>query len=203
MTSTLNQAGILPLSQPYNCSLWNYQGTESVTAIPDPNIIDWVLVGLRDAPDAISATSATIFAQQAAFLLNNGTIVGMDGNSLLSFYHTINHSLFAAIWHRNHPGVISANPLLMNSLTYSYDFSAGEGQVLGHKDLGGGVFGMFAGDGNADDQVNNGDKIDIWALQAGTGGYLSGDFNMDIQVNNNDKNDIWIPNTGMGGQVPE
>ncbi|MCD4677782.1 MAG: hypothetical protein K8S18_17565, partial [Desulfobacula sp.] len=90
---------------------------------------------------------------------------------------------------------------------YSYDFTTGSGQVYGganaHKEIGPGTWGMTGADGNADGQVNNGDKIDVWSLQAGSGGYLTGDFNLDSQVNNGDKNDVWIPNTGSGGQVPD
>ncbi|MBN1340883.1 MAG: hypothetical protein JXA03_16265, partial [Bacteroidales bacterium] len=63
--------------------------------------------------------------------------------------------------------------------------------------------GMTGADGNADQQINNGDKNDVWIQQAGTGGYKAGDFNLDAQVNNGDKNDVWVPNTGLGGQVPE
>jgi hypothetical protein len=62
---------------------------------------------------------------------------------------------------------------------------------------------MAAADGNADSQINNADKNDVWAVQAGASGYLPGDFNMDTQVNNSDKNDAWAPNTGLGGQVPQ
>ncbi|MBN1338236.1 MAG: hypothetical protein JXA03_02870 [Bacteroidales bacterium] len=60
---------------------------------------------------------------------------------------------------------------------YSYDFTTGASQAYGgtqgHKELAPGIWGMTGADGNADSQVNNGDKIDQWA-----------------------------PNTGMGGQVP-
>ncbi|MCD4734485.1 MAG: hypothetical protein K8R53_00450, partial [Bacteroidales bacterium] len=71
-----------------------------------------------------------------------------------------------------------------------------------HKEIGTGIWGMIGADGNADSQINNADKLDVWAVQAGSGGYQNGDFNLDAQVNNSDKNDVWIPNTGLGGQVP-
>jgi len=62
---------------------------------------------------------------------------------------------------------------------------------------------MVGGDGDANNQIENADKNDVWAVQAGASGYLSGDFTMDVQVNNTDKNDIWAPNSGKGGQVPD
>ena len=102
---------------------------------------------------------------------------------------------------------MSAVPLVENGGIYSYDFTTGAGQVhgssLAHKQIATGIWGMAAADGNADGQINNGDKNDVWVVQAGASGYMAGDFNMDSQVNNGDKNDRWVPNTGMGGQVPD
>ncbi|MCD4744915.1 MAG: hypothetical protein K8R58_01295 [Bacteroidales bacterium] len=198
---------ILPLDQPYNIAPWNYAGTESVTSIPNSNIVDWLLVELRDTTEAQYASSLTKIAQQAAFVLNDGSIVGTDGSSILSFNHSIIHNLFVVIWHRNHLGVISANAVTKTGSVYTYDFTTGSGQAYGgangHKEIGTGVWGMIGGDGDANKQISNADKNDVWAVQAGTSGYLSGDFTMDIQVNNTDKNDIWAPNSGKGGQVPD
>ncbi|MCD4736756.1 MAG: LamG domain-containing protein, partial [Bacteroidales bacterium] len=206
MNTDLNPADI-PFSQPYNIAPWNYTGTETVAAIPNADVVDWVLVELRDTTEASLATSQTIIAQQAAFLLNDGSIVGLDGSTILSFNNSIIHSLFAVIWHRNSIGIMSAFPLIETGGTYKYDFTTSSGQVYGggnaHKEIATGIWGMTGADGNADGQINNGDKIDVWSPQAGSGGYLSGDFNLDSQVNNGDKNDIWIPNTGSGGQVPD
>jgi len=61
---------------------------------------------------------------------------------------------------------------------------------------------MIAGDGNADGQVSNADKLEVWTIQSGNSGYLAGDFNMDTQVNNADKIDLWAPNSGRSCQVP-
>ncbi len=111
MTTAIN--GILPLEQPYNTAPWNYNGGESVPSIPTTDIVDWVLVELRDAPDAASAIPATIISQHAAFLRNDGQIVGLDGVSELTFYSTVNQQLFGVVWHRNHLGVMSAFPLAL------------------------------------------------------------------------------------------
>ncbi|MCD4745396.1 MAG: choice-of-anchor D domain-containing protein [Bacteroidales bacterium] len=197
----------LPLSQPYNTAPWNYTGTESVASIPNTDVIDWVLIELRDTTDASLATGETMIAQQAAFILNDGDIVGLDGSSILSFNHSIIHSLFVVIWHRNHLGIMSANAVTETGGIYTYDFTTGAGQIYGdangHKEIGAGVWGMIGGDGDANSQIGNADKNDVWAVQAGTSGYLSGDFTMDVQVNNSDKNDVWAQNSGKGGQVPD
>lgn len=207
MNATLNSNGFIPLNQPYNSAPWLYNGTEAVATIPNSNVVDWILIELRDAANAASATSATMVEMKAAFLLRNGSIVGLDGSSLVQSSVTITQNLFVVIWHRHHLGIMSANPLSSGGGIYTYDFSTGPGQVtggsLGYKQLATGIWGMVGGDGNSDDQVNSLDKNDIWAPQAGFSGYVQGDFNMDSQVNNNDKNDIWAINAGTGGQVPD
>ena len=61
MLTPLNLGGMIPLSQPYNMLPWNYNGTESTAVVP-ANVVDWVLVELRDATSAANATSATRIA---------------------------------------------------------------------------------------------------------------------------------------------
>lgn len=208
--------GVISLNHPFNPPLpyfgnpapeWYYTGSESVPAIPNANVVDWIYVQLRDAVDANSATGATIIAEKAGFLLNDGSIVDLDGSSNLQFTETISSNLFVAVWQRNHLGIMSANPLPFAGGTYTYDFSAGVGQVYGatlaHKELSPGVWGMVSGDGNADGNISNTDKNDVWVPQAGAAGYLESDFNLDGNSNNADKLDFWVPNSGSGSQVPD
>jgi len=197
----------LPLSQPFNNPPWNYTSCENVPAIPSSDIVDWVLVELRDAPDAGSAIGTTMVARQAAFLMNDGTILRTDGINQIKFDVTPTYDLFAVIWHRNHLAIMTGNPLVKVGSTYTFDFTTSSGQVyggsLGYKEIGPGVWGLIGGDGDANGQVNNSDKNDVWAIQAGSSGYFAGDFNLDSQVNNNDKIDVWTPNGGGGSQVPD
>ena len=205
MFTNLNPAHI-PLAQPYNSTPWNYIGTESVTSIP-ANVVDWILLELRDATDAALATSATVIHRQAVFVLSDGTVVATDGSSNPEFTEPVANNLYVVIYHRNHLSIMSANALTQTGGVYSYDFTTGSSQVYGgangHKEVGTGIWGMIGGDGNADGQVNNGDKNDVWTPQAGTAGYKAGDYNLDTDVNNGDKNDILLPNAGTGGQVPD
>ena len=203
MNTDLNPT-IIPLSQPYNVSPWNYSGTETVAAIP-ADVVDWVLVEFRDAADAESATSATMIQQQAAFILNNGSIITIDGSSDIALNQNIDQSLFVVVFHRNHLAIMSANPLTETGGVYTYDFTTPEGQANGtdaQKNLGSGLYGMYAGDSDANGTVESGDKI-IWGTQAGLKGYFSGDYNMNGQVTNQDKNEIWFENNGKAKQVPE
>ncbi|MBN3036211.1 MAG: PKD domain-containing protein [Bacteroidales bacterium] len=206
MSTHLSSLATFPLSQPYQGAPWNYAGSEAVSSAPGSPVTDWILLELRDAPSAGQATISTRLARRALFILSDGTIRDLDASSLPTFSLTVQHQLFAVIWHRNHLGVMSANPLPSAGVTRSYDFTGSAAQIyggaLGCRELAPGVWGMTGGDGDASGEINNGDKIEVWSPQAGNGGYLPGDFNMDTEVNNDDKNELWGPNTGRGSQVP-
>ena len=111
MDNDLSDLGLLPALQPYNTAPWNYPGTESLGIIPLPNKVDWVIIELRDAPIASSATPATTIARKAGIIMNDGSVVNPDGSPNLEFSNTINYQLFVVIWHRNHLGMMSAFPL--------------------------------------------------------------------------------------------
>ncbi|MCD4736267.1 MAG: hypothetical protein K8R53_09505, partial [Bacteroidales bacterium] len=208
MIPYLNALSQLPLSQPYNSSPWLYDGTETVSSIPNADIIDWILLELRETSGGPeTATSNTMISRKACFLLKDGSVTETDGTSLPVFNEIINQNIYLVIWHRNHLGIMSADPLFPNNGIYYIDFSVAGSSVFGnflaHKEIEPGIWGMVGGDGSPDGQINNNDKIDIWIPQSGSSGYLSGDFNMDIQVNNSDKNDIWAVNGAKGSQVPD
>jgi len=206
MTTNLNNAGEIPLTQPFNTVPWNYNGTEFVAAIPNIDIVDWVLIELRDAADAASAIGTTTIAQQAAFLLKNGSVVGIDGSSILEFNHSLIQSLFVVVWHRSHLGILSANAIPESEGVFNYDFSTALTQVYnggaGYKEIATNVFGMVGGDANADGSIGDPDKA-LWSNNAGTKGYKPADYDMDTQVTNKDKNNVWIPNRSYNTQVPE
>ncbi|MCD4791319.1 MAG: hypothetical protein K8R37_15095, partial [Bacteroidales bacterium] len=207
MNTSLNTSGFIPLDQPFNTTPWNYSGTETVPAIPNANIVDWVLVELRETTGGAStATPGTKIGQQAAFILKTGDIVGLDGISLLRFDLSITNNLFAVIWHRNHIPVISANPVTETGGVYIYDFTTNAGQAYGtdsQNEVTTGVWGMISGDANSDGQVTTDDKTNVWETAAGTSEYLNSDLNLDGQVDNQDKDDYWLPNLGKGTEVPE
>ncbi len=214
MSTTLNTSGYVPINQPYNPPVpyydnsnpvWQYTGTESVPAIP-ANVVDWVVVQLRDAGSPANATSATIVGSQAGFVLNNGTIVGTDGSSPLSFTTSFSQNLYAVVFHRNHLGIISSSGLLEIGGVYSYDFTSGSGQSYGGtnavKELEPGVWGMIAADGNANGLIQNTDETAVWKTDLGASGYDGGDFDMNGLTQNTDETNLWKPNLGGGGQVP-
>ena len=207
MQNNLNSMDMIPLSQPFLTSPWNYLGPTTVDQIPNDQIVDWVLVDFRDAMSAEDATFSTSVSRQVGFLLSDGSVVAMDGASNLKFYKKIYQNLFVAIFHRNHIGIISANPLNKQNEIYTYDFSTSLNQVLGgsscYKELSPGVWGMISGDADANGIVTEPDIQSFWNEEVGTQGYLPTDFNMDIQVDNVDKNAYCLPNIGISSQVPQ
>ena len=205
MNTNLSGLAVFPLSQPYSSPPWNYSGTESVPSIPNSDIVDWVLLELRDAASAELASSTTTFARMAGFVLKDGSIVDMDGFSSFVIPEQISQNLFVVVRHRNHLDMMSANSLEQESGIFSYDFTdaLSDAYLDGQKELGNGVFGMIGGDCNGDGQIDSADKIDEWIMSAGHVGYFAGDLNMDSQVNNPDKTDVWDANLDDNAQLPE
>ena len=207
MKTDLNNSNLLQLEQPFNTPPWNYDENDSVVIIPNTEIVDWILIELRESvegPD--SATSDTRLARKAAFLLNDGSIVGLDGHSKPEFEITVSSNVYAVIWHRNHLGIMSAYELPFNEGVLSFDFTTGTDKVfggdIGYKELVPGIWGMVSGDGDTNSTIDIGDK-DAWSLKAGESGYKNEDFNLNGEVANPDKNDYSLPNDGKESQVPD
>lgn len=210
MNTNLNSGGIIPLSQPYNTTPFNYTGTESVSSIPNANIVDWVLVELRKPASGLpsGATSASIIGRKAGFLLNNGTVVDVDGTTPLSFDITRQGASFVVIRHRNHLGVMSVS-IPSNSIgTFANDYSL---LANSYKDpsapsdpvvlLSGGKYGLWAGDANKDGIVNATDASTVkLAIANSSTGYLRSDMNLSNSINATDVSltNIIISTSGTG-----
>jgi hypothetical protein len=202
MNTTLKTSGLIPLTQPYNTSPFNYAGAEAVASIPT-DVVDWVLIELRQASTPANATSATIIKKRAAFMKKDGTIVETDGSSPVRFYNAaITNNLYPVVRQRNHISIMAANAVTMTGGIYTYDFSTGIGQAyggaLGYKQIGSSParYGMVTGDINQDGSVYTSD-FDIWASLAGTANvYNRADLNLDGNVYTSDF-DKWATNSGI------
>ena len=203
MSLTLN--GTLPLYQPYNQAPWNYSGGESVVTMPT-NIVDWIILELRDASAPELATIDKIIDTQCALLNNDGHIVALDGFSYVNFEVPYNDGLFVVVHHRNHLSVMSSSALTEIGGFYSWDFTSDENKAFGgntaQNEIGLGIWGMIGGDSNADGIINSYDIYPIWMSSAGWHGYLESDSNFDGEVNNIDKNDFSLLNALKTTQVP-
>ncbi|RLD60384.1 MAG: hypothetical protein DRJ05_04765 [Bacteroidetes bacterium] len=206
MTTETSALPDFPFSQPFNVAPWNYGGGENIAALPNADIVDWVLVELRDAPSAANANSSTIIDRQAGFLLKDGSVVGTDGSSELFFGPAISNNLFVVVYHKNHLGILSENPLTNAAGVYSYDYTTNinmvHGGSFGYMQILPGVCGMAGGDADCNGNIGLSDLNPLWKPAAGNSGYLSTDFNLDGQIDNKDKDDCWIKGNGKVSQIP-
>jgi len=209
MRTTLGTNGLVPLLQPYNGPPWNYSGLEAVQRTP-AGVVDWVLVEVRTGDP--QSPPMTTLARRAAFVRFNGALVDTDGISPVSFFSIAPASYYLVVRHRNHIPLMSAMPVAISNASGQYDFASRQGMAYSAdtllypamKDLGGGTFGMYAGDANGDGQVTQLDS-DAWLANSGTAatGYLQTDFNCDGQNTTRDF-DPWLMNSkrGMRSRVP-
>ncbi|MEZ5084537.1 MAG: hypothetical protein R2750_14000 [Bacteroidales bacterium] len=204
MIPYLNLSGLLPYNQPYNIHPWYYEGVESVSAITNLNIVDWMLIELRDASNVEEAINNPAVGRAAVFVMNNGNIISYDQSSLPRIEADIQNNLFIILYHRNHLGIISSSPATQINGVYTYNFASGPDKVLGGKYviklLGNANWGMISGDASGDGQINNIDKNNFWYPEYLNFGYMVGDFNMDGVVDDEDRNDFLKPNLGKGVQ---
>lgn len=206
MSSALRGEAYFPLTQPFSGSEFDgtpmkYNGTETIGGAVPAGVVDWVLVEIRT--DGISrADSAT---SVAALLMNDGSIRATDGTSLPSVSVLLAGIHYAVVRHRNHMPVLTQDPVDMDSaspvqtdLTASAAAAYGAGATT---DLGGGVYGLLAGDPNGQNGITASDKS-VWVAQnGGVAGYHSGDFNLSGSVTASDKS-FWVQNNGSGSPVP-
>ena len=177
MKTTLNKYNFIPTSQPYNIDPWNYFGNEHVEIIP-PGVVDWILLELRT-----EIKSSSTIIKRAAFLKSDGNIVDLDGSSPVTLSGVAQGSYYLVVKHRNHLSIMSADTILFSDTT-RYDFTINQSKAFGNKpmaELGGGKYGMIAGDNNGDKVISVSDynlvSIDLFQT-----GYKLEDHNMDGTV---------------------
>ena len=173
---------------------WDFFGSH-------PDMVDWVLLELRTGTSA-----ATAVAKRAALLRNDGRITDFDGSSPVAFPGIGSGNYYAAVWHRNHLGIMTKNAISLNLNSTLYDFTTAQSKAFGTNpmlELETGVFGMYGGDGNAIDGVTAFDFLNIWLPQNGTVGYLQGDFNLSGDATAFDFLTVWLPGNGQASWVPE
>ncbi|MGE5399961.1 MAG: beta strand repeat-containing protein [Ignavibacteriales bacterium] len=204
MTTALKSAIPLTSETAYPAAKYGYTAS-SVSAIPDTNLVDWVLVELRNAS---TVAASTISGKRAGFLKNDGTVVDVDGISPLNFAGLVSPGdYFIVIRHRNHLSLMSAAAITVGASTANYDFTLSQAQAFGVSPMAAldGYFGMIAGDANQDGTIDATDLNNFWIPQNGTPYDYSGktsDFNIDGTIDATDLNDYWLNNNGKATQVP-
>ncbi|OEK07197.1 dockerin type I domain-containing protein [Roseivirga misakiensis] len=206
LNTTINSS--IPAQQPYN-GVNSHSQTTSVS-IP-ASAVDWVLVELREASTAATATNATRKGSTAGFLMNDGTIKATDGTSNLTINLTGNTGTdyYVVIYHRNHLPIMSAAAIDGSGGTLTIDFTSNSANTYqtttALASLTNNKFGMPSGDLNQDGSINSTD-LSTWRTNNGAAYSYSGngnaDFNLDGEINAVDRNDFQQKNTSKTRQVP-
>ncbi len=198
MSHDLSNAGYIPTISPYD--------NEDIGSLPDVNphfIVDWVHLQLRLSPEGLTVSSTN------AFLLENGSIVDVDGESSFPFYHTSGIEYYVVIQHRNHLDIMTATGITFGDNggeANEIDFtnSANVYGTNGVKELETGIYGMWAGDVDSDGRILTSDQA-AWKLVFGVtpDGYSNEDMNLNGLILASDQA-IWIHNFGVApdSQVP-
>jgi hypothetical protein len=213
MYDSLRVKNLIPLSDPYPALGYTHvigggqTTTQSVLTVSGNSaIVDWVVIELRNA-----TTPSTRVYTRSALIQRDGDIVDMDGVSPVSLQIT-SGQYYVAIKHRNHLGVMTAQPIsLQNNTIINFTTIATFGTEA-QKTIGS-VKVMWDGNSNFDDIIKytgqNNDRDFILSRIGGViptnvvTGYYSEDLNMDGFVKytgqNNDR-DIILFN--IGGTTP-
>ena len=162
MSTNLIKDNLIPTTDPYAAMpefthVNNSYGTESVapemlTYTGDHNnIVDWVFMQLRDPDDPTIVVST-----RSVLIQKSGQLIDKDGNTDIQFDVPIGE-YYVAVKHRNHLGVMTANPVTIGEGEIPYlDFSNPALETWGENAqamLDETTRALWAGNANADDKV--------------------------------------------------
>jgi CshA-type fibril repeat protein len=220
-----------PPGQPYSAAPWNYMGTEGLSydsdemagnaaAGYDSDVVDWVLVSLRDKvvdPFNLSGDykpDDTPICTAAALLHADGSIEFIDEFTCCEL--NVAETYYLVIEHRNHLLVSSHEPVSIVNGVLSYDFRSQQSYIQiafgspngsGQLEINPGEFVMHAGNGDqapdptADTFIGFGDEAYLKSEYGQVLRYLNGDYNMNGSPNSLDRI-LWGFNNGKSSAVP-
>jgi hypothetical protein len=195
MATDLNDAGVLPLVEPYTGMGYVHHGngggestTAAVLAVTGPDrVVDWVVVELRNKNNP-----AQVLATHAALLRRNGTVVDGDGISDVEFSGMPADNYYVAVRHRNHLGVMTSTAIPLAATATLKNLTNGSVPLAGGSastELVGGIRCLWPGDANMNGEVSytgtDNDRDPVLLRVGGTvpttvfSGYASEDLNMD------------------------
>lgn len=199
MTTTLNTGNLVPQEQPYNTAPWNYNGSQCTFEQLPTNVVDWVLIELRNGNNM-----NTVVARKAAFILTNGLITnaneGVQTNTV-TFDGVPAGNYYIVVRHRNHVAVISSNAVALPNAS-AYDFTASTSNVYGGANqlapLATGMYGLFVGDMNGNGIIDVSDYNKYGTTPSGINIYQPQDLNLDKMISVSDYNK-YVPNASRIG----
>ncbi|MEO0557811.1 MAG: endonuclease [Bacteroidota bacterium] len=157
-------------------------------------VVDWVLLRFRDA-----SPTGTVVAETAALLLEDGSVVDLDGGAVPV---PTTGSRYVSVNHRNHEEITTAVPLVFSpGGTVGYDFSTDASQAHGSNaqaSTSDGRAALWAGDATGDGLVTAPDfNVYSASSAAGETGYRAADFTLDGLVTAPDFN-LYIASSSAG-----
>lgn len=223
MNDELRQQELIPFTEPFTALGYVHSGggggeqappqlfTTSWNGADSTRYVDWVLIEYRDAQDP-----SVVVASQSAMIQRDGFIRATNGlhmSYLPGYVPDPNGSYYVAVRHRNHLGVMTAQPVnFANSPII--DFTRLSTPVYGSdaRRTNSGVQTLWSGNVNFDDVLkytgSDNDRDPILSRIGGVvptntaTGYHSEDVNMDGKVkytgSNNDRDPILM---NIGGVV--
>lgn len=134
MSTALNDAGLLPLSEPYGGLGYVHHGggggeatSSAVLAVTGPvRVVDWVVVELR-----YKNNPSTVVATRSCLLRRNGSIVDVDGVSDVTFMGFPADQYYVAVRHRNHLGIMTASARPLTAIGSMIDLTNGSVPTYG------------------------------------------------------------------------
>lgn len=203
MRDDLRLQNLIPLMEPYtdfgNTNLRFQRNdfvtnetttTEVLSKVGNDAIVDWVFVELRDPDD-----KSIVLHTKSALIQRDGDVVDSNfGDTFLSLYNLDKTSYYIAIKHRNHLGVMTANPIPIIGGVLSFDFTVNNGAALYNldpmyegfeqNDLLNGKFALWAGNCNVDNKVKYSgllnDQSAIFNKIINTEGNVFSNYNYDL-----------------------
>ncbi len=195
MDTILKRNNLLPLSQPYNTPPWNYAGDELVNTLPN-GVVDWILVELREG-----SNSEETLQVKAAFLRNDGAIIDVSGEEVITFNTpSLTGEYYIIIRHRNHLDIMSSIPIDPVNITL-YNFVDPEnirGGASQLQELAPAVYGLISGDIDGNGIITNNDFNTFINELGGVNEYLQSDCNLDGTITIADFN-LYQPNASKIG----
>lgn len=188
MNTTLNNAQLLPINQPFNRQPWNYSGGEGLVSpmvLPN-NIVDWVLIEVRNA------ISGEVISKRAALLQSDGYLMDVaqlnSGEPKVLLYGlTPSTPYHISVKTRNHLPVMSALPVVLSD-DIMIDFTLPENVWEGADQLKqiGNQYVLYAGDISEDGIISFTDFNKWFSNQPATSIYSDLDLNYDGMVDMSD-----------------
>ena len=186
MRASLTGKNLVPKNHPYNLAPYNYKGIKSISTTINNNVVDWVLIELRDSSRGV------LFEQQPGLLLSDGSIVdpvAQSGDIKLASVTANSTNYQIIIKHRNHLSVSTNTAInLAPGIVTTVDYTNNSNVLSNNqKLLSTGQYGMVAGNVNSGSEIDASDRSIIRNGNEAADVYSNLDVNMDGYIDSSDR----------------